>query len=134
MLYIYIYIYIYCISLSYISNDTIHELNVPKMVRACGVFNIFTSKSASRHNGVDFFNSSTAKRVRTCGDLNVLTSKCASRHNGVRFYNISTSRSGVKPSFFTLLASFREPTFQPSGARKHWKNKAISNFSTFSHT
>ena len=33
----------------------------PKMVRACGVFNMFTSKCASRHNGVHFFDISTSK-------------------------------------------------------------------------
>ena len=33
----------------------------PKVVRTPGVFNIFTSKCASRHNGVHFFNISTSK-------------------------------------------------------------------------
>ena len=33
----------------------------PKVVRTCGVFNILTSKLASRHNGVHFFNISTSK-------------------------------------------------------------------------
>ena len=33
----------------------------PKVVRACGVFHILTSKCASRHNGVHFFNISTSK-------------------------------------------------------------------------
>ena len=33
----------------------------PKVVRTPGVFNILTSKCASRHNGVHFFNISTAK-------------------------------------------------------------------------
>ena len=32
-----------------------------KVVRACSVFNIFTSKCASRHNGVHFFDISTSK-------------------------------------------------------------------------
>ena len=32
-----------------------------KVVRACGVFNILTSKCASRHNGVHFFDISTSK-------------------------------------------------------------------------
>ena len=32
-----------------------------KVVRACGVFNMFTSKCASRHNGVHFFDISTSK-------------------------------------------------------------------------
>ena len=33
----------------------------PKVVRACGAFNILTSKCASRHNGVHFLNISTSK-------------------------------------------------------------------------
>ena len=33
----------------------------PKVVRAPGVFNILTSKCASRHNGVHFFDISTSK-------------------------------------------------------------------------
>ena len=33
----------------------------PKVVRTCGVFNILTSKCASRHNGVHFFDISTSK-------------------------------------------------------------------------
>ena len=32
-----------------------------KVVRACGAFNILTSKCASRHNGVHFFDMSTSK-------------------------------------------------------------------------
>ena len=32
-----------------------------KVVRACGVFDIFTSKCASRHNGMHFLNISTSK-------------------------------------------------------------------------
>ena len=37
-----------------------------KVVQACGVFNILTWKCASRHNGVHFFNISTAK---SCANL-----------------------------------------------------------------
>jgi len=33
----------------------------PKVARACGIFNILTSKCASRHNGVHFFDISTFK-------------------------------------------------------------------------
>ena len=32
----------------------------PKVVRTCCVFNILTSKRASRHNGVHFFDTSTS--------------------------------------------------------------------------
>ena len=35
----------------------------PKVARTCGAFNILTSKCASRHNGVHFFDSATLKSV-----------------------------------------------------------------------
>ena len=50
-----------------------------------GVLYILTSKCASRHNGVHFFNISTAKSGPELVILCILTSKCASRHNGVHF-------------------------------------------------
>ena len=65
----------------------------PKLVRACGVFHSLTSKCASQHNGVHFFNISTSKVVRSWFVLYILTSKCASHHNGVHFFDISTSKS-----------------------------------------
>ena len=37
----------------------------PKVVRTCGVFNILTSKCASRHNGVQFFISHLPSWLRT---------------------------------------------------------------------
>ena len=63
--------------------------------RTCGVLYIFTSKCASRHNGVHFSTSEPPKVARTCGVLCILTWKCASRHNGVHFFNIRTSKSGA---------------------------------------
>ena len=94
---------------------TFSRSELPKVVRTPSVFNILTSKCASRHNGVHFFNISTSKSgprmvcfvhgdfemyfaprrralfghlpkvVRTPSVLYILTSKCASRHNGVHF-------------------------------------------------
>ena len=70
------------------------------MVRTPSVLNIFTSKCASRHNGVHFFDtfstSELPKVVRDRQFLTLLTSKCASRHNGVHFFDISTSKSGPR--------------------------------------
>ena len=63
-------------------------------------FTLLTSKCASRHNGVHFFDtfstSELQKVVRDRQSLTLLTSKCASRHNGVHFFDISTSKSGPK--------------------------------------
>ena len=65
-----------------------------KVVRTLGVFNMLTSKCASRDNGVHFSTSQLLKVVRTWCVLYILTSKCALRHNGVHFFNIATSKSG----------------------------------------
>ena len=73
---------------------TFSTSQLPKVVRACGIFNILTWKCASRHNGMHFSASQLPKVVRACGIFNILTWKCASRHNGVHFFGISTSKSG----------------------------------------
>ena len=97
----------------------------PKVVRTPSVLYIFTSKCASRHNGVHFFNIRTSKSganyfdsaspkvARTCSVLYILTSKCASRHNGVHFFNISTSKSGAN-IILTSKCLFRHLNFQKS--------------------
>jgi len=46
-------------------------------------FALLTSKCASHHNGVHFFDISTSKSGRTLVCFVHLTWKCASRHNGV---------------------------------------------------
>ena len=72
-----------------------------------------------------FSTSEPPKVARTCSVLCILTWKCASRHNGVQF-------------FITYLASwlrtrrFSKPTFRPSGATNHWRNKVFRDFPTFS--
>ena len=92
------------------------------------------------------------------GVLCILTWKCASRHDGVHFFEISTSKSGPRmvcfvhfdlgmcfghngvQFFISHLASwlrtrrFSEPTFRPSGATNHWKNRVIARLSyLFAH-
>ena len=63
-------------------------------------FTLLTSKCASRHNGVHFFDtfstSQLPKVVRDRQFFTLLTWKCASRHNGVHFFDIATSKSGPK--------------------------------------
>ena len=127
----------------------------PKVVRTPSVFNILTSKCASRHNGVHFFDISTSKSGPS---MVCFVSKCASRHNGVHFFDISTSKSGPalvcfvhfdlemcfvpqrRAIFLSHLASwlrtrrFSEPIFRPSGATNHWKNRVLHDFPTFSRT
>ena len=77
---------------------TFSTSQLPKVVRECCVFYILTWKCASHHNGVHFFDISTAKSGPR--PLSVFVhfwlGKCASRHNGVHFFDISTSKSGPK--------------------------------------
>ena len=138
---------------------TFSTSQLPKVVREWCVLYILTSKCASRHNGVHFFDIATSKsgpELRCV--LYILTSKCASRHNGVHFFDTSTSKSGPNPQFLTHFTSkcasrhngvqlfishlprslrtrrFSEPTFQPSGATKPRKNTVFRDFPTFSRT
>ena len=123
----------------------------PKVVRTPSVFNILTSKCASRHNDVLFFDISTSKsgpnmvcfvhfdlemcfapqRHALFRHLNlwcvlcVLAWKSASRRNGVQFF-ISHLASWLR------TRRFSEPTFRPSGATNHWKNTENRDFPTFS--
>ena len=92
---------------------------------------LLTSKCASRHNAVHFFDISTSKSAprppvfntfdfemcfapqrralfrhlnfQKCSETTLLTSKCASRHNAVHFFNISTSKSALNPSVFNTF-------------------------------
>ena len=72
-----------------------------------------------------FSTSQLVKMVRSWCVLYILTSKCASRHNGVQFF-ISHLASWLR------TRRFSEPTFRPSGATNHWKNKVNRDFPTFS--
>ena len=74
------------------------DISTSKKAQNPQFFTLLTSKCASRHNGVHFFDtfstSEPPKVVRDRQFLTLLTWKCASRHNGVHFFNISTSKSG----------------------------------------
>ena len=76
----------------------------PKVARTCGVLYILTSKRASRHNGIHFFDIATSKSGPE------LVWKCASRHNGVHFFHISTSKSRPKFCTFWLRNVLRATT------------------------
>ena len=64
----------------------------PKVVRTPGVLYILTSKCASRHNGVHFFDIATSKSgPQLVCFVHFDLEMC--RHNGVHFFDISTSKS-----------------------------------------
>ena len=100
----------------------------PKVARTCNALCILTSKCASRHNGVRFFNISTSKsapNVEREVFFSFFACKCASRHNGVHFFISHLAR-------WLRTRRFSEPTFRPSGATNHWKNSVFRDYPTFS--
>ena len=70
--------------------STFFDIFTSKKAQNPQFFTLLTSKCASRHNGVHFFDtfstSEPPKVVRTWCVLYILTSKCASRHNGAHFF------------------------------------------------
>ena len=104
---------------------TFSTSQLQKVVRTWCVLYILTSKCASRHNGVHFFDISTSKTAPSTRVLYILTWKCASRHNGVQFF-ISPLASWLR------TRRFSEPTFRPSRATNHQKNTVFRDFPTFS--
>ena len=129
------------------------------MVRTWCALYIFTSKCASRHNGVHFVDISTSKSgptrrcFCTCSLRNVLraTTACTFstsqlpkvlRAPGVLYIltcKCASRHNGVQ-FFISHLASwlrtrrFSEPTFRPSGAPNHWKKHSVSRLSyLFTH-
>ena len=57
--------------------------------------------------------------------FNMFASKFALRHNGVQLFISHLPR-------WLRTRRFSEPTFRPSGATNHWKNKAFRDLFTFS--
>ena len=110
----------------------------PKVVRTCGVFDILTWKSASRHDGVHFFNISTSttpcafstsqllKVVRDRQFFTLLTSKCVWCHNSVQLF-ISHLPDGSAPA---ALASLLFDPPEPKIIGKHSESR---HFYLFAH-
>ena len=129
----------------------------PKVARACSALYIWTSKKCFapqrcalfRHLNLQkwsdprvlctfwlrnvlratkactFSTSQLPKVVRRCGDFSFFTYTCSSRHNGVHFFISHLAR-------WLRTRRFSEPTFRPSGATNHWKNRVFRDFPTFS--
>ena len=128
---------------------------LPKVVRTPSVLYILTS--ASRHNGVHFFDIATSKSgptlrcfvhfdlehvLRTTTACTFLTSQLPKVVRDRQFLTLLTSKcashhNGVQ-FFIAPVASwlrtrrFSEPTFRPSGATNHRKNTVFRDFPTFS--
>ena len=137
---------------------TFSTSQLPKVVRTWCVLYVLTSKCASRHNGVHFFDISTSKSgpelvcfVHFHFEMCLAPQRRSLfqhlnfqkwSENGV--LHILTSKcaprrrhNGVQ-LFISHLARwlhtrrFSEPTFRPSGATNHWKNTVFCDFPTFS--
>ena len=136
---------------------TFSTSQLPKVVRQWCALYIFTSKCASRHNGVHFFDISTAKKwsapgvfctfwlanmLRATTACTFLTSQLPKVVRPWCVLYILTWKCASRHSrvqfFISHLASwlrtrrFSEPTFRPSGATHHWRNTVFRDFPTFS--
>ena len=135
---------------------TFSTSQLPKVVRTWCVLYILTSKCATRHNGVHFFDISTSKSgpnlvcfvhfdLEMCFAPTACTFSTSQLPKVVRSWCVlyiltwkCASRHNVVQFFITHLASwlrtrrFSEPTFRPSGATNHWENTMFRDFPTFS--
>ena len=135
---------------------TFSTSQLPKVVRSWCALYILTSKCASRHNGVHFFDISTAKSgpelvcfvhfdFKVCfAPQQRALFQTSQLPKVVREWCVlyiltwkSASRHNGVQFFISHLASwlrtrrFSEPTFRPSGATNHWKNTVNRDFPTF---
>ena len=129
----------------------------PKVVRPWCALHILTSKCASRHNSVHFFDISTSKSGPTMVcfvhfDLEMCFApqrRALGRHSNFQKRSggwgalyILTSKCASRHNgvhfFISHLGSwlrtrrFSEPTFRPSRATNHWRNTVFRDFLTFS--
>ena len=99
---------------------------LPKVVRTWCVLCIFTSKCASRHNGVRFFNISTAKSGPDLVCFVHFHFEMCFAPQRRAIFHLSSGQLAPR------TRRFSEPTFRPSGAPNHWKNTVFRDFPTFS--
>ena len=105
---------------------TFSTSQLPKVVREWCALYILTSKCASRHNGVHFFDISTSKSgPRMVCFVHFDFEMCFAPQRRAILV-ISHLASWLR------TRRFSEPTFPPSGATNHWKNTVFCDFPTFS--
>ena len=93
----------------------------PKVLWTRHFFTFLTSKCASRHNGMHFFDTSIPKS--------------APKLQCFVHFDFEMCFQPPRRALFHLSCGqmrFSEPAFWPSGATDHWKNAMTCDFSTFS--
>ena len=137
---------------------TFSTSQLPKVVRSWCSFYVLTSKCASHHNGMHFFDISTSKSgPELVWFLHFDFEMCFAPHRRVlcrhrnfqkwsgagvlcTFWLGNVLRATTACNFISHLASWlrtrrlSEPTFRPSGASNHWKNTVFRDCATFSRT
>ena len=95
--------------------------HAPKLVHLC----ILTSKCASRHNGVHFFDFSPSRSA--------LRPRCFEHFDFQICFAPQPCAILYPPLLPKCLRTrrFSEPTSRPSGATKHWKNSVFRTFLPF---
>ena len=136
---------------------TFSSSQLPKVVRPWCALYILTSKCASRHNGVHFFEISTSKNAPNLMcfvhfDLEMCFApqrrplfrhlnckKCSEPGVLCTFWLGNVLRTTTACNCSSLIwpagsapRRFSEPTFRPSGTTNHWKNTVFRDFPTFS--
>ena len=106
---------------------TFSTSQLPKVARTCGVLYILTSKCASRHNGVHFFDIATSKSgPNLVCFVHFDFDMCFAPQRRAIFHLSSGQLAPLR------TRRFSEPTFRPSGATNHWKNtKCFATFLPF---
>ena len=105
---------------------TFSTSQLPKVIRTPDVLYILTSKCASRHNGVHFFDISTSKSGPTMVCFVHFDFEMCFAPQRRAIFHLSSGQLAPHPPLFS------EPTFRPSGATNHWKNTLFRDFPTFS--
>ena len=105
---------------------TFSTCQLPRVLRTWCALYVLTSKCASRHNGVHFFDIATFKSALKLKCLYILTSKCAACHNGVRFFISHLARLLRTRRFSDLL-------FDPPEPQIIGKTQCFATFLPFSH-
>ena len=107
---------------------TFSTSQLPKVLRTWCALYILSSKCASRHNGVHFFDISTSKSGPTLRRFVHFDSEICFAPQRCAIFHRSSGQMWLR------TRRFSETTFRFSGATNHWKNTVFRDFPTFLRT